>query len=336
MKNKALITGISGQDGSYLAEFLLNKGYEVHGIVKKDCPLKTTNIEHIITKLSLHHCDITDRPTLEKILKAIVPDEVYNLAAQSHVQVSFEKPEYTEEVNTVGVFNLLETINNTPKLKNIRFYQASTSEMYGNSKQSPQNENTPFNPCSPYGKAKLFAHKTVQNYRSTYGMHASCGILFNHESPRRGETFVSRKITLAAANIKTGSQNTLFIGNLDAKRDWGYAPDYVEAMWLILQQERPDDYVISTGENHTVREFVEKVFQKLDMNIIWQGQGEKEIGVTSDNRTVIQVDPRFFRPTEVNSLKGDHSKAKNTFNWKPTILFSELVDIMCAQENTKK
>jgi GDPmannose 4,6-dehydratase len=314
---KALITGITGQDGSYLAELLLAKGYEVHGLIRRTSSFSTGRVEHIYLdghlpgmRMRLHYGDLNDASSLTRALASVEPDEVYNLGAQSHVRVSFDVPEYTVEVAGVGTLRLLEAIRNlgiSPP-----FYQASSSEMYGKVVETPQTERTPFHPRSPYACAKVFGHHITVNYREAYGLHASCGILFNHESPRRGETFVTRKITQSLARIKLGLQHKLFLGNLDARRDWGYARDYVEAMWLMLQQEQPDDFVIATGETHSVREFLDEVGGHLDL----------------DWREYVEIDPRYFRPAEVDVLQGDYSKAKRQLGWEPRTTFSELARLM--------
>jgi GDPmannose 4,6-dehydratase len=331
---KALITGITGQDGSYLAEFLISKGYEVHGIIRRSSSFNTQRIEHLYKdphekdkNLALHYGDLTDSSNLNRLLEKIVPDEIYNLGAQSHVKVSFEVPEYTADVDAVGVLRFLDAIKET-KIKT-KFYQASSSELYGKVQEVPQKETTPFYPRSPYGVAKLYAYWIVKNYREAYGLFACNGILFNHESPRRGETFVSKKITHAVANIKKGLQKKLFLGNLDAKRDWGYAKEYVEAMWLMLQKNKPDDYVIATGETHTVREFVELAFKEVGIEIVWQGKGAQEKG--GDKKTgevLIEIDQSYFRPTEVDLLIGDYSKARTELGWQPKTKFHELVKLM--------
>ncbi len=333
-RKRALITGITGQDGSYLAEILLAKGYDVHGIIRRASSFNTSRIDHLYqdphereVTLLLHYGDMTDSSNMNRILEKIKPDEIYNLAAQSHVKVSFEVPEYTAETDALGTLRMLDAIRETGI--GCRFYQASTSELFGMAQEVPQKETTPFYPRSPYGVAKLYAYWIVVNYREAYTLHASNGILFNHESPRRGERFVTRKITMAAAAIKAGSQDCLFVGNLNAERDWGYAPDYVEAMWLMLQEKQPDDYVIATGEKHTVREFTEKAFARLNMPLAWQGKGENEIGInTTTNEPVVRVDPRYYRPTEVERLLGDSSKAKRKLGWEPKVRFEQLVEIM--------
>jgi len=341
MKNKiALITGITGQDGAYLAEFLLNKGYEVHGIKRRSSSFNTSRLDNLYqdphsedVKFHLHYGDMTDATNLIGLMQKINPDEVYNLAAQSHVQVSFETPEYTANADGIGALRLLEAIRLLNMTKTVKFYQASTSELYGNSAVIPQDENTPFSPRSPYAAAKLYAYWITVNYRLAYNIFACNGILFNHESPLRGETFVTRKITRAVAAIKLGLQEKLYMGNLDARRDWGHAKDYVEGMWLMLQQDHPDDYVLATGEAHTVRDFIENAFAEINETIIWQGKGEKEIGVSKNtNKTLIEVDKRYFRPTEVNYLLGDASKAKKILGWKAKVKFSDLVKEMVKED----
>jgi len=333
----ALITGITGQDGSYLAELLLAKGYEVHGIIRRSSTFSTERIEHIYQdphesgkRLSLHYGDLTDANGLARLVARIVPDEVYNVGAQSHVKVSFEQPIYTGDATGVGAAKLLEAVRETQDVtgKQIRYYQASTSEMFGGMPETaPQSEKTPFHPRSPYGVAKLYAHWLTINYRESYGLHASCGILFNHESPRRGETFVTRKITRAVGRIKHGLQSKLYLGNLDAKRDWGFAGDYVEQMWLMLQQDEPDDYVVATGQTHTVREFCERAFGRVGL----------------DYKKHVEIDPRYYRPAEVDLLWGDPTKAKEKLGWVPRVGFTELVDMMvdadmdlAAREKTLK
>ena len=330
---KALISGITGQDGSYLAELLLGKGYEVHGIVRRSSSFNTGRIDHIINdekykdKFFFHHGDVTDASNLNRLLEKIHPHEIYNLAAQSHVKVSFEIPDYTAQVDALGTLRFLDAIRKTDL--QTKFYQASTSELYGNVQEIPQTEKTPFHPRSPYGVAKLYGYWIIINYREAYDIFACNGILFNHESPRRGETFVTRKITRAAARIKEGLQDALYLGNLDAKRDWGYAPEYVEGMWQILQQDHPDDYVIATGENHTIREFAEVAFKELDIEIEWQGTGENEMGVDSKTgRKIIGIDEKYYRPTEVEHLLGDAKKAKEELGWQPKTNFGDLVKIM--------
>lgn len=334
MHKKALITGITGQDGSYLAELLLEKGYEVHGIIRRASSFNTHRIDHLYkdrhnkdVRMFLHYGDMTDSSNLNRLLERIEPDEIYNLAAQSHVKVSFEVPEYTAEVDALGTLRFLDAIKDTG-LKT-KFYQASTSEMYGLVQEVPQTEKTPFYPRSPYGVAKLYAYWITVNYREAYGLFACNGILFNHESPRRGEIFVTRKITMAAARIKAGLQDKLYIGNLDAKRDWGYAPEYVEGMWRMLQHDIPEDFVLATGETHTVREFASLAFAELGVNISWEGQGKNEKGIdASTGRVLVEVDPNYYRPTEVDLLVGDASKAANLLGWKPRVSFEELVRIM--------
>ncbi|MDD5224889.1 MAG: GDP-mannose 4,6-dehydratase [bacterium] len=335
---RALITGITGQDGSYLAEFLLKKNYEVHGIIRRASLFNTARIDHLYkdphhsgVRLFLHHGDLTDSSNLNRVLEKVKPDEIYNLAAQSHVLVSFEVPEYTAEVDAVGTLRILDAIKELGIRP--RFYQASTSELFGGLEDLPQSETSPFYPRSPYAAAKLYAYWVTVNYREAYGLFACNGILFNHESPRRGETFVTRKITRAAARILLGLQSKLFLGNLDAQRDWGYAPDYVEAMWMMLQQKRPDDYVIATGEKHTVREFTERAFAELGMEIRWRGKGRNETGADrKTGRTLVEIDPRYFRPTEVEILIGDPAKAANKLGWRPKVKFDELVRIMTAAD----
>tara|TARA_Y100000592_G_scaffold38339_1_gene60660 strand:+ start:113 stop:1114 length:1002 start_codon:yes stop_codon:yes gene_type:complete len=326
----ALITGITGQDGSYLAELLLEKGYEVHGIVRRSSLINTARIDHIFEKLNLHYGDLTDSSNLISIIKKVEPDEIYNLGAQSHVKVSFETPEYTGQVDGLGTLRILEAVRLLGMEKHVRIYQASTSELYGLVQEVPQRETTPFYPRSPYGVAKLYGYWIVKNYRESYGLHASSGILFNHESPRRGETFVTRKITRGLSRISTGEQDVLSLGNLDARRDWGHAKDFVEAMWLMLQQDEPDDYVIATGEQYSVRDFVNEAAPYFGMNIEWMGEGLNEVGYDwSTKRTVIKVDPKYFRPAEVETLLGDPSKAKAKLGWEPTTSFRALVEDMC-------
>ncbi len=330
---KALITGVTGQDGSYLAEFLLAKGYDVWGIVRRSSSLNTSRIDHLYedpqasdVRFRLVFGDLNDASSLNQILKTVRPDEIYNLGAQSHVKVSFDIPEYTAEVTGVGVVRLLEGMRELD-LK-ARFYQASSSEMFGKVAETPQNETTPFHPQSPYAAAKVFAYHIVRNYREAYGMFGVNGILFNHESPRRGETFVTRKITLAAANIKHGSQDCLYLGNLDAKRDWGFAGDYVDAMWRMLQCDEPRDFVVATGETHTVREFCEKAFARVDLPLNWEGEGLHERGIDPEGRTLVQIDPRYFRPAEVDLLLGDASLAHEVLEWSPQVTFEGLVNLM--------
>jgi len=334
MAKKALITGITGQDGSYLAELLLEKGYDVHGMIRRASSFNRERIEHLYKDphgkhlpLFLHYGDLTDSSNMNRMLEHVQPVEIYNLAAQSHVRVSFDVPEYTADVDAVGTLRLLDSIKETGLT--CKFYQASTSELFGKVQEVPQTETTPFYPRSPYGVAKLYAYWIVVNYREAFRLHASNGILFNHESPRRGENFVTRKITLGGAAIKAGKQECLYIGNLDAKRDWGYAPDYVLAMWLMLKQDAPGDYVIATGEAHAVREFVEKAFAALGISVGWKGKGVNETGVCrKTGKTIVRVDPKYFRPTEVELLLGDPAKAKKAMGWKPSITFDQLVEIM--------
>lgn len=334
MLKKALITGITGQDGSYLAELLLEKGYEVHGMIRRASSFNTGRIDHLYKdrhnkdiRLFLHYGDMTDSSNLNRLLEKIHPDEIYNLAAQSHVKVSFDVPEYTAEVDAIGTLRFLDAIKETGIPT--RFYQASTSELYGKVQQIPQSENTPFYPRSPYAVAKLYAYWIIVNYREAYNIFACNGILFNHESPRRGETFVTRKITMAAARIYAGIQDKLYLGNLDAKRDWGYAPEFVEGMWKILQYPQPEDFVLATGETHSVREFTELAFAELGIDIEWKGKGTDEKGICKKTgKTLIEIDPNYFRPTEVDILVGDYSKAKNLLGWKPKTTFKELVKIM--------
>jgi GDPmannose 4,6-dehydratase len=326
----ALTTGITGQDGSYLTELLLQKGYEVHGIVRRSSLINTHRIDHVYDSIHLHYGDLTDSTNLVKIIQQVQPDEIYNLGAQSHVKVSFEMPEYTGQVDALGTLRILEAVRLLGLEKKTRIYQASTSEMYGLVQEVPQTETTPFYPRSPYGVAKLYGYWIVKNYRESYGLHASSGILFNHESPRRGETFVTRKITRGLSRISTGEQDLLYLGNLNAKRDWGHAKDFVEAMWLMLQQDEPDDYVIATGEQHSVREFVEKAASYFGMTIAWEGDGLDEVGYdTTSGNMVVAVDPKYFRPAEVETLLGDATKAKEKLGWKPKITFDQLIEDMC-------
>ena len=333
MRKKALITGITGQDGSYFAETLLEKGYEVHGIIRRSNSFNTGRIDHIIKdeqykdQFFFHHGDVTDASNLNRLLETIEPDEIYNLAAQSHVKVSFEIPDYTAQVDALGTLRFLDAIRETQI--DTKFYQASTSELFGKVQEVPQTEKTPFYPRSPYGVAKLYGFWIIVNYREAYDLFACNGILFNHESPRRGETFVTRKITRAAARIKEGLQNKLLLGNLNAKRDWGYAPEYVEGMWLMLQQNKPDDYIMATGVNHTIREFAELTFKELDILIEWQGNREDEIGVDSKTgREIIGIDEKYYRPTEVEQLLGDATKAKEMLGWEHKTSFEDLVKTM--------
>jgi GDPmannose 4,6-dehydratase len=339
-KRVALITGVTGQDGAYLAEFLLNKRYTVHGIKRRSSSFNTGRVDHLYQDpheagqhFVLHYGDMTDATNLIRIVQDTQPDEIYNLAAQSHVHVSFESPEYTANADGLGTLRLLEAIRILGMEKRVRFYQASTSELYGTVQEIPQRETTPFYPRSPYAAAKLYAYWVTVNYREAYGFHASNGILFNHESPIRGETFVTRKISRAVAGIKLGRQETLFLGNLDAKRDWGHAREYVEGMWRILQQPEPDDYVLATGEIHSVREFVEKAFAQIDVPIAWEGAGVEEKGLDAKSgRVLVQVDPRYFRPTEVDLLVGDPSKARSKLGWQHKVSFEQLVAEMVAAD----
>ena len=336
MTKTALITGITGQDGAYLAEFLLNKGYIVHGIKRRSSSFNTERIDHLYrdphernVNFFMHYGDLTDSTNLIRIIQETQPDEIYNLAAQSHVQVSFDTPEYTANSDAVGTLRLLEAIRILGLEKKTKFYQASTSELYGKVQEIPQSETTPFYPRSPYGAAKLYAYWVTVNYREAYGIYACNGILFNHESPIRGETFVTRKITMAVARIKKGLQETLYLGNLDAKRDWGFAGDYVEAMWLMLQQDEPDDFVIATGKMHSVREFVELAFGEVGIEIQWRGEGVDEVGVDAATRDVlVEIDPRYYRPTEVDLLMGDPTKAKEKLGWKAKVGLVELMKMM--------
>ena len=334
MTKRALITGVTGQDGSYLAELLLAKGYDVHGIIRRTSMFNRQRIDEARAKATrakqvydLHYGDLGDSSSLNRIVAMTRPDEIYNLAAQSHVQVSFDSPEFTADVDGTGVLRLLEAVRSN-KLES-KIYQASTSELYGLVQETPQTERTPFYPRSPYGVAKLYAYWIVKNYREAYGMHASNGILFNHESPRRGENFVTRKITLSLARIKAGLQPTLRLGNLDAKRDWGFAGDYVEAMWLMLQQPDPDDFVIATGETRTVREFIDTAAPYAGFDIVWEGEGVREVGRDrATKRTIVEIDPKFFRPAEVDLLLGDPTKARQVLGWTPRVSFAELVRLM--------
>ncbi len=349
-RKKALITGVTGQDGAYLSEFLLGRGYEVHGIKRRSSSFNTDRVDHLFhdkhegseNRFFLHYGDLTDATNLIRIIQDVCPDEIYNLAAQSHVKVSFETPEYTANADAMGTLRLLEAIRILGLTGKTKFYQASTSELYG-SMPAPQNEQTPFSPRSPYAVAKLYAYWITVNYREAYNMFACNGILFNHESPIRGETFVTRKITRAAARIALGMQEVLYLGNLDARRDWGYAKDYIEAMWLMLQQEQPKDYVIATGESHSVREFIELAFHEVGIDIVWQGAGVHERGIdaaTGEPRIII--DPRYFRPTDVEVLQGDASRARLELGWQPTMTFPELVklmvmsDVVLAQQDKSK
>ena len=335
---KALITGITGQDGSYLADFLINKGYQVHGIKRRTSLINTDRIDHLYQEpheinrsMVLHHGDLTDATSLIRIIQSVQPDEIYNLAAQSHVAVSFEEPEYTANSDALGALRILEAIRILKMEKKTKFYQASTSELYGAAKETPQNEKTPFCPRSPYGVAKLYAYWITVNYREAYGIYSCNGILFNHESPVRGETFVTRKITKALTRIKLGFQKKLYIGNLDALRDWGHAKDYVEAQWLILQQDKPEDFVIATGKQYSVRDFINEASKNLDMNIQWQGKGLDETGIY-DGKNIIEIDPRYFRPTEIETLLGDAKKANEKLNWYPKTSFEQLVKEMVEED----
>jgi GDPmannose 4,6-dehydratase len=337
---RALITGVTGQDGAYLADFLLNKNYVVHGIKRRASSFNTARVDHLYqdphekdVRFFMHYGDLTDATNLIRIIQEIQPDEIYNLAAQSHVKVSFETPEYTANADALGTLRLLEAIRILNLIDITRFYQASTSELYGKVQQIPQTEQTPFYPRSPYGVAKLYGYWITVNYREAYGMYACNGILFNHESPQRGETFVSRKITRGLARIKMGLQETLFLGNLDARRDWGHARDYVEMQWLMLQQDQPEDYVIATGQQHSVREFVESASDELGISIQWKGKGLDEKGIDENTgKVIIAIDPRYFRPTEVDSLLGDATKAREKLGWQPRIAFKELVSEMVAHD----
>lgn len=331
---KALITGITGQDGSYLTELLLEKDYEIHGIIRRASTFNTSRINHLYTdfhvngvKLFLHYGDLSDGSNINRILEKIRPNEIYHLGAQSHVRVSFDIPEYTGDVTGLGALRILDAIRETG-IKT-KFYQASSSEMFGNALEIPIKETTPFYPRSPYGCAKVYAYWITKNYRESYGMFASNGILFNHESPRRGETFITRKITRGLSRIKLGKDKTLYLGNLEAKRDWGYARDFVYGMWLMLQQKKPDDYILATNETHSVREFAEKTAKYLDFDLIWKGKGVNEKGLDKKTgKTIIEIDSRYFRPAEVNILQGDYSKAKKQLGWEPRVRFDELVEIM--------
>ena len=337
---KALITGITGQDGAYLSEFLIKKGYEVHGIKRRSSSFNTQRVDHLYQdphvknkNFILHYGDLTDTSNLVRIIQLVQPDEIYNLGAQSHVQVSFEVPEYTADTDGIGTLRLLEAIRILGMEKKVRFYQASTSELYGKVQEIPQKETTPFYPRSPYAAAKLYAYWIVVNYRESYGMHASNGILFNHESPLRGETFVTRKITRAASRISLGLQEKLFMGNIDAKRDWGYAGDYVELMWLMLQQDKPDDYVMATGVTVTVRDFINMAFSEAGISLKWEDTGVNEKGINNaDGNILIEIDPRYFRPAEVDILIGDPSKAKTKLGWEPKVQLPELIKMMMKHD----
>ena len=343
MNNKkiALISGVTGQDGSYLAEFLLNKGYEVHGIIRRSSSFNTSRIDHLLNEknkddnlFQCHYGDLTDSSNLNRLIEKIKPDEIYNLGAQSHVKVSFEVPEYTAEVDAIGTLRFLDAIKESGL--DTKFYQASTSELYGKVSMSPQNEKTPFYPRSPYAVAKLYSHWIVVNYREAYNLFCCNGILFNHESERRGKTFVTRKISIGVCKIMLGLQDELILGNLAAKRDWGYAPDYVEGMWKIIQHDSPDDFVLATGNTHSVREFIEFSFGYFEEKIYWKGKGTDEVGVlSSTGKTVVKIDKKYFRPTEVDLLQGDYSKAKNLLGWEPKMSLQELVSIMVKSDYEK-
>jgi GDPmannose 4,6-dehydratase len=341
MGKKALITGITGQDGSYLVELLLEKGYEVHGIIRRSSSFNTGRIDHLYNnpeiqgkRMFLHYGDVTDTSNLNRLLEKIEPDEIYNLAAQSHVKVSFEIPEYTAEVDAIGTLRFLDAIRETGL--RTRFYQASTSELFGKVQEVPQTEKTPFYPRSPYGVAKLYGFWIIINYREAYGLYACNGILFNHESPRRGETFVTRKISLAAARIKLGLQEKLTVGNMNAKRDWGYAPEYCEGMWRMLQLDKPDDFILATGETHSVKEFIDAVFSELEMDLVWKGEQEKEVGIIKKSgRVCVEVDQRYYRPTEVELLIGNPAKAKEKLGWVPKTTFRDLATMMAKADFEK-
>jgi GDPmannose 4,6-dehydratase len=327
----ALITGITGQDGSYLAELLLEKGYEVHGIIRRSSSINTDRIDHIYQNIKLHYGDLTDSTNIVRVIQKVQPDEIYNLGAQSHVKVSFEMPEYTADVDAMGTLRVLEAVRLLGMEDRVRIYQASTSELYGLVQETPQKESTPFYPRSPYGVAKLYGYWITKNYREAYGMYACTGILFNHESPRRGETFVTRKITQALSKISVGLQDCLYLGNLNARRDWGHAQDFVEAMWLMLQQDEPEDFVIATGVQYSVKDFVDEAAPYFGMKIVWMGEGLNEIGYDlNTKKEVIRVDPKYFRPAEVESLLGDATKAKEKLGWEPKISFKQLVEDMCV------
>lgn len=331
MSKKAFITGITGQDGSYLADLLLEKGYEVHGVLRRSSSFNTGRIDHIFNDLHLHYGDVTDPSNMHNLLKMIEPHEIYNLAAQSHVKISFEIPDYTGQVDALGTLRILEAMRHL-KIDS-KFYQASTSELYGYSEEFPQNEKTPFYPRSPYGVAKLYGFWIIKNYREAYNIFACNGILFNHESPRRGGNFVTKKITNAVAAIKKNQLDSFTLGNLDAKRDWGYAPEYVEGMWMMLQYPTPDDYVFATGVSKTVRSFVTLAFKYVDIDIIWEGEGVNEVGINAkNNKTIVRVDKKYFRPTEVHQLIGDASKAKKVLGWEPKTKLEELISIMMKNE----
>ena len=327
----ALITGITGQDGSYLAEFLLEKGYEVHGIVRRTSLINTHRIDHIYSQLNLHYGDLTDSTNLISVIRKVEPDEIYNLGAQSHVRVSYDVPEYTAQTDGGGTLRVLEAVRLLGMADKVKVYQASTSELFGLVQSVPQTELTPFHPRSPYGVAKMYGYWIIKNYRESYDMYACSGILFNHESPRRGETFVTRKITLGLSAISKGEQECLYLGNLNALRDWGHARDYVEAMWLMLQQDKPDDYVIATGKMYSVRDFIEACAPYFDMDIMWIGEGLDEVGIDKKSgNAIIKVDPKYFRPAEVEQLLGDATKAKKELGWEPKTSFEQLVKEMCT------
>ena len=336
---RAIVTGVTGQDGAYLAELLLSKGYEVHGVKRRASSFNTKRIDHLYrdpheegVRFFLHHGDLTDSSSLIRLIQHVQPDEVYNLAAQSHVAVSFEQPEYTADTNALGALRILEALRILGLQSQTRFYQASTSELYGLAQETPQTESTPFHPRSPYAVAKLYSYWITVNYREAFGFHASNGILFNHESPVRGENFVTRKITRGLARIKVGLQSCLYLGNLDARRDWGHAKDFVQAQWLILQQDDPGDYVIATGEQHSVRDFVSAVAGELELDLTWEGEGLDERGIDRRGETIVAVDPRYFRPAEVDTLLGDASKARAELGWTPTVSFAELVREMAQAD----
>ena len=327
---RALITGITGQDGSYLAELLLEKGYEVHGIIRRSSQINTQRIDHLYQNIKLHYGDLTDSTNIVRVIQKVQPDEIYNLGAQSHVKVSFEMPEYTADVDGVGTLRVLEAVRLLGMENQVRIYQASTSELYGLVQETPQSETTPFYPRSPYGVAKIYGYWITKNYREAYGMYACTGILFNHESPRRGETFVTRKIVRGLSRISVGLEDVLELGNLNAKRDWGHAKDFVEAMWLMLQQDEPEDYVIATGKQYSVREFVEEAAPYFEMNIVWEGDGIMERGIDKNTgKTIVKVNAKYFRPAEVETLLGDATKAKEKLGWEPKISFKQLVEDMC-------
>lgn len=337
---KAFITGVTGQDGSYLAEFLLEKGYEVHGLIRRSSRDIISRIDHLLhdphdksNNFYIHYGDVTDSSNLIHLIEKIHPDEIYNLAAQSHVRISFETPEYTANSDAIGALRILEAIRILKFEDKTKFYQASTSELYGKVNEIPQNEDTRFYPRSPYGAAKLYAYWVTVNYREAYNIFATNGILFNHESPRRGNNFVTKKIVIGIAEIKAGKRNRIYLGNLDAKRDWGYAPDYADAMWRIMQYKTPEEFVIATGETHSVREFVEKAFTYIDIEVVWEGKGSAEKGINrKTNKVVVEIDPWYYRPTEVDILMGDYSKAKKLLQWEPTVKFEGLIKIMMEHE----